>query len=230
MMNSNWLIDVFLGGTPYSKPFRHSIFNDIFDQQTLKKIIDSIPHFNQLPDDCLEQGNYSRKSFYLYPNTLEKYFPDNSNVIWQKVYSSVHDQAEQIKHLAINSRHFAFRSFPLETENLSIGLRLVIEKLPFNMTPHVDAVAKMGVLVVYLDCEYFSGNGTTLYKKKQTDFTKVKTLDFIQNSAIAIPREEGSWHGGEWVGTGYRKSLHVYFFRHKKELAYHLRKKKPFLL
>lgn len=231
---AQWLKNALATSQVHHMPFRYSVMSDVFNSDDFQQLVLSAPSFEQLPQGK-KDVHLQRRSVFIYPPSIEQFIPLEHRDLWRGLYRSVKDNAQDIKQLAISSEHLKPSEYRLTAENLSIGLRLVIENLPFAMPAHIDAPQKMAVMIIYLACNNVKNNGTYMYTCEQNEGGEAKyhnhtKLDFKVNGGVILPRSELSWHGGDWQGAGERKTIHLYFFRHKKEAAGRLRAENPFFI
>lgn len=206
-------------GARFEDPFPHVIANQFFDEQTYTELKTHLPDLS-LYDRDRYHAQTERYGFWPHNKSLLK-LPKTSQDFWQKISDEAGSSATTSRLVNFFEKEFSsietLRSYLASGEPIA-RLRLVREKLPYTLPPHLDMDMKMLVIVIYLDREpIVSGNGTTLYIKEDEDFIPVKSAPFLPNHALITARIPDSWHGGSWQGEGYRDTLHIYYFPRSQE-------------
>ena len=95
-----------------------------------------------------------------------------------------------------------------------MAIRLVQESGAAYIPPHRDMEHKRLTVIFYLrGSEHAGSQGTSLYEVDAVSRVPNlrKTIPFTPNSALVLPRTEGSWHGVEpHPISGARTTLHLY--------------------
>ena len=190
-------------------PFNHRVCSSVFSKTELKLLLSQFPTTNEMQPFGVDKFGSSRFHLFLDEISLESIESKQKRNYWIAFLSKIRAFAEKDKLTIIQKYPDFFPVDEINTDQVSLSIRLVEEHLPFFLPPHIDKPQKLGVAVIYLDSEGGDErNGTYLFVKNENN-------------------DSGSIHGGFWKGKGFRRTLHVYIYKHSKEQKDEIRRKFP---
>ena len=167
-------------------PFKHWIFNNCLDKDTLDEISYSdLPSGDRAYDgtraaDHTGKGLDGKLRLFVTKNNCNN-FPNLKNLINSLQSSNLVNQISNI----INK----------DLSNSYVRLEIIGDKKGFWLKPHKDISEKLMTMMIWANPYNESSNlGTDLYNN---NFKLVKTIEYIHNSGYFFSSGEDTWHGLE---------------------------------
>ena len=167
-------------------PFKHWIFNNCLDKDTLDEISYSdLPSGDRAYDgtraaDHTGKGLDGKLRLFVDKNNCNN-FPNLKNLINSLQSSNLVNQISNL----INK----------DLSNSYVRLEIIGDKKGFWLKPHKDISEKLMTMMIWANPYNESSDlGTDLYDK---DFKLVKTIKYIHNSGYFFSSGEDTWHGLE---------------------------------
>ena len=195
------LNDVRLTADVKDEPYRYFFQRDVFPADFYWQMIENLPPDNEYPDRRYQHRMLADVSKL-------------KNPFWYDVCC-----------LFLNHRwlELVTSKFPevWRRGKLQHNLRLVRDKVGYNIKPHTDIKTKAISLLFYLPRDYqLKDYGTTVFRPKQAGFTSdgnaryewdqfepVFKAPFVPNSVFGLARSEVSFHGTTPIGDVVRDVL-----------------------
>ena len=167
-------------------PFKHWIFNNCLDKDTLDEISYSdLPSGDRAYDgtraaDHTGKGLDGKLRLFVDKNNCNN-FPNLKNLINSLQSSNLVNQISNL----INK----------DLSNSYVRLEIIGDKKGFWLKPHKDISEKLMTMMIWANPYNESSNlGTDLYNN---NFKLVKTIEYIHNSGYFFSSGEDTWHGLE---------------------------------
>ena len=167
-------------------PFKHWIFNNCLDKDTLDEISYSdLPSGDRAYDgtraaDHTGKGLDGKLRLFVDKNNCNN-FPNLKNLINSLQSSNLVNQISNLINKDLSKSY--------------VRLEIIGDKKGFWLKPHKDISEKLMTMMIWANPYNESSNlGTDLYNN---NFKLVKTIEYIHNSGYFFSSGEDTWHGLE---------------------------------
>ena len=179
----------------YNKPYKHWVFENFLEQDTLDKFLElDAPIGGNGYDNTRNVNDDESQRTYLKESTLKKY----------PIFKSIEDifTDNNFKNVLETKLGINLKKYP------HLRSEFIQDISPFCLTPHTDETIKACTILIYLSKDMDKDlMGTELYKKE--DMSGMTKAPFVSNTGyIFLPDGKTTWHGIREVEfEGVRKVL-----------------------
>jgi FkbM family methyltransferase len=217
------IVNSILLATTEVEPCENIYIKDILPIGIYTEMLSNLPDIESMnpidhPDAIKNDGECTRFLLDLTTNSISK-LSEEKKAFWNKMREIF--IAEDIQKAILTKFGKTIKErFGNEIPEI-VTVPIYYRDLPgYKIGIHPDAESKIATLQFYLpESEDQRHLGTTFHRKIKNNFEKIKTNEFIPNSAYAFVRTNESWHSVEQIGEHekHRNSIALTFYIKGKE-------------